>query len=980
MIQEGNVCIFDETQNCTDVGWAMGEQNPMCVPRSCDQYQFAQDGTDLEPLGLCLNDVRPVPQESCVTNCHNGIEDPHPWFGGPDLTCTGCHAGNADATTRETAHVPIPSEWQAGSPQWGRPNLRYYWNYVTLYGVENFEGGLPWLRFRNPSDLRVADQSCGKLSGCHQDRVENIRRSVMATEVGLVGVAQARDGIPRTVIRNGDGVYKYDSTTGMTLGNPSLEAVTYNANYVGSVRSLTQFATRDRQQFGAYNQIDILQETYDKQCGNCHLGSAGDNNRYADFRSSGCASCHMPYALDGRSRSLDQMIKKDEPVYPAAYAQISNYDDDDLVNANGAWLGPQRSHPLRHQLTRQMASQRCGTCHIGSNRTFLQYTGQQIDPNLVYQTALDNGVLNANQAIFTDMIDNNANPFALYQGLAQNQILKYLDINNDGVDDIAPDIHYVAGMECMDCHTTGEMHNELKYVKVAQVTEWDNPAQVDDMSGAIWSHMDQATEVECVHCHGNLEYRARGYAADNRNPVRNLITCPEAGEVIDGYETPAICSTLGRGRFMQSKFTGRYHYVPQTYDTVNQGGAGAGGGAVRPGSGGELYSRNASVFHGRYQANNDLTDGVGPCFQGNINNCYLDQQNQAGQITENFSHLGNPAQHAADQAEGGLECYACHATWANMCFGCHLRIVDNDGNQLRRQYAPSTGELTLGQIFEADFTAISALDMQYGINSEGKVSQFLPETKQHVALTDANQQNYFGDIIQVNADANINYNVYRNRDGYGLRQFATEAVGLQPNSDGPLFEQLAAMDVNAGQGHNQMMPHTVQRSSPLMDCENCHMNFDQANLNNVLARWMAGPNGFANVSDYLNIVQDNNGIARNNSGFVWGADVNIAALGYLFDANTDPNGFSVAQQSDYCVYYDINNENLAPEGFTFCYNNHVMREGNGDVYRNPRVDPQYARTYPALAHVAGPLNGGLLNKMFNNIIVQNEGVQFKGGR
>ena len=41
----------------------------------------------------------------------------------------------------------------------------------------------------------------------------------------------------------------------------------------------------------------------------------------------------------------------------------------------------------------------------------------------------------------------------------------------------------------------------------------------------------------------------------------------------------------------------------------------------------------------------------------------------------------------------------------------------------------STGELTLGFIAEADFTYISPLDQQYGINSEGKISQFLPETK-----------------------------------------------------------------------------------------------------------------------------------------------------------------------------------------------------------------------------------------------------------
>src|SRR4029078_11024187 len=38
-------------------------------------------------------------------------------------------------------------------------------------------------------------------------------------------------------------------------------------------------------------------------CGDCHLGSAGQNNRAGDFRSSGCSACHMPYSLTGRSGS-----------------------------------------------------------------------------------------------------------------------------------------------------------------------------------------------------------------------------------------------------------------------------------------------------------------------------------------------------------------------------------------------------------------------------------------------------------------------------------------------------------------------------------------------------------------------------------------------------------------------------------------------------------------------------------------------------
>ncbi len=955
-IQEGGVCIPQEDVSCYDV-----PQSPLCIPTRCDEQPTAADGTDLAAAGKCV-EAPPVPPESCTNNCHNGIEDPHPWFGGPDLTCTGCHGGNGTATTRETAHVAIPTEWQTNSPQFGRPNLRYYWNYNTLFGVENFEGGLEWLRFRQPSDLRVADQSCGKNSGCHQDRVENTRRGVMATAVGLVGVAQARNGIARSVIRGDDALYKWDTTEAMTLGWGQLETETYNPDMIGSVRRLTKFEIRNRENFGAYDQIDLLKEIYDKQCGDCHLGNAGANNRYADFRTSGCGSCHMAYALDGRSRSADQMIRKDEPTYPSAYAAIANFNQNDLQNLNGDWLGPERSHPQYHRLTKQMSSQRCGTCHVGSNRTDWQFRGYQIDPNVTVQTAFDNGFLDANQFQFTDEIDNDANPFARYHGQAQNQVLKFVDWDNDGLDDIPADIHFQAGMECMDCHTSAEMHNELKYVKVKQVEDWQDVSQVVDMSGSIWSHMDQSTEVECVHCHGNLEYRALPYEADNRNPVRNMIACGELGETIEDYEQPAECQQLGRGRWMKSKFTDRWHYVPQTYDTVNDNGTGAGGGGATRPNGQNIYTLNASIFHGRF--NDVLTDGAGPCPNGNINNCFKDQANNQFPVEQNFSHLGRRADNAVDQHQGGLECYACHATWANQCFGCHLRLADNDGNNLLRDFARSTGEYTLGFVAEADFTYIAPLDLQYGINAEGKIAQFLPETKQMFAHTDYQNNQYFGTQVIVNNDANIQYNVYRDRAGYGLRQYNTELVGLPPNADGRIFEQFAEMDNNAGQGAQAMMPHSVQRSHPRMDCQNCHIDANQNNTDAILARWMANPNGFANQSAYLDVLT-NTGIVRNNSNETVVVDVNV---GYRFDANTDPNGFSVDQQSDWCVEIAT--------GFPYCYNNHPMRETTEGI----EFDPEYARAYPTISHISGPLNVRLMTKMFQQIFVNNEGVQLRGRR
>jgi hypothetical protein len=605
-----------------------------------------------------------------------------------------------------------------------------------------------------------------------------------------------------------------------------------------------------------------------------------------------------------------------------------------------------------------MSSQRCGTCHVGSNRTDWQYRGYQIDPNRTAVAAIAAGTLNAGSVVFTDEIDNDADPFARYHGQTQDQVLKAVDWNADDRNDIPADIHYLAGLECMDCHTTGEMHNELKLAKVAKVESWTDPAQVADMSGAIWSHMDQATEIECVHCHGNLEYRAVSHAIDNRNPIRNLIVCPEQGETFTGYTAPAECDVLGGpGRYLKSKFTGRHHYVPQTRDTVN---AVVGGPAWPDGS--RVYNENASIFHGR--VNDDATDGVGPCENGNQNTCFVDQGTNQIPIRIDFSHLGRKAASPVDQHEGGLECYACHATWSNMCFGCHLRLADHNGAVVLKDFMRSTGELTYGQVAEADFTYISPLDQQLGVNSEGKISQFLPETKQMVAHTNAANQEYFGQVIQLKNDANIHYNIYRDRSGYGTRRFAFDALGLPPNADGPIFEQLPEMDVNAGQGSQQMMPHSVQRSDPLMDCTNCHLDQDAANTAAIKARFMANPTGFGNVSAYLSAL-DAVDIVRNNSGDT----VNVVfAAGFRFDAVTDPNAFVADQQSDWCV-----NE---ATGFPYCHNNHPLKLGNYGL----TFSTDYLRNYPSMARIAGPLPQQLLDRMFNRIRANDEGVMPRAGR
>jgi hypothetical protein len=339
-----------------------------------------------------------------------------------------------------------------------------------------------------------------------------------------------------------------------------------------------------------------------------------------------------------------------------------------------------------------------------------------------------------------------------------------------------------------------------------------------------------------------------------------------------------------------------------------------------------------------------------------------------GLIRQGFSHLGQPALSPVDQMAGGVECYACHATWSTQCYGCHLTLRDFNGAVLR-DFSRSTGEYTLGVIAQADFTYIDPLAIQFGINSEGKISHMQPETKQRVRHVNQQGVDYFGTAYIVNNNANIVYNSYRHRDGLGTRQHAAEPVGLSaagqlPNTDGPEYVDDARQNDNAGQGFNQFMPHAVQRSHPRMDCNICHIDTNNANEAWVQAVFAANPNGFANVSAYL-VALDGLNIVRNNTN---DAVAVVAANGFRFDNNNDPNGYSVDMQADWCV--------RAADGFPLCYNNHPIKEGTVGV----TTDPYYDRAYPRFARVAGPLNQSMLTVILNEVRVNNEGVQYRTNR
>src|SRR5205085_9027448 len=103
----------------------------------------------------------------CISaGCHVNAEPMHV-SEAVRLGCTDCHGGNAEAKEKQAAHI-APSN---------RALFRTTANPVRAYAAWLRESA-EYVRFVNPGDFRVTDQTCGS-SGCHEDISLRSRKSMM---------------------------------------------------------------------------------------------------------------------------------------------------------------------------------------------------------------------------------------------------------------------------------------------------------------------------------------------------------------------------------------------------------------------------------------------------------------------------------------------------------------------------------------------------------------------------------------------------------------------------------------------------------------------------------------------------------------------------------------------------------------------------------------------------------------------------------
>lgn len=684
-----------------------------CNPGYCS---LPDDCPDPEPTGATGETGSFEAGETCMA-CHNGsltddylgagLPDPHPF--GAVVTCTSCHGGDPTRLDPYQAHVPRPPEIGDDGNLAADPAA--YFAYLTRTGVDRlpdytFDGtaytALDYLQFLNPGDSRVAvaGRGCGQ-NGCHLERAQGFAGSLHGTNAGVFSSAAFSVGLPAEqaghqglyadtagdlAFRAGaDPTWVYDPAEVGRVGERVELAETAVAGdpfgLSGNPDALAGLVAGQRDAEGRVvpgSALDqVVRAAISFQCGDCHAGSSGPNQGTGVFRGGGCAACHFAYGPDGRTGTNDPNLPVDEPADPEAL------------------VAPERPHVLDHRIRSSartvttpagdvfvpgVSDATCATCHRGTNHTVLQYWGVRVDPagDVAGGTQYPAGPVSWTGGAADPRLSGGAT----WAGIPVDQLLVDEDYDGDLRDDTPPDVHAEAGMGCVDCHGSRDVHGDLT---------WDDGSggQVTDpTSGHLWSRMDQAVGVTCEGCHGTAE------------AARPTTTC------IDPLGAPAVCATDRFGNplrhvtvdangdtWLRGRLDGLLHYVLQVRDSVVDSGA------VHPIDGQPLYEPLASFAMGRADA--DPANGTGPV-----------QQNPA-LYAVGFSHLDR------------MSCTSCHAAWTNTCVGCHLELT---ADEVTPAFGRITGERLGARVTTAAPTYATPVWSALAVDPSGRVGLGQPST------------------------------------------------------------------------------------------------------------------------------------------------------------------------------------------------------------------------------------------------------------
>ena len=335
-----------------------------------------------------------------------------------------------------------------------------------------------YLRFINPGDIRVVASTCGT---CHPDQAASVPNSIMTTNAGHYMPTLFLAGFQDREARFGS--------------HPAVDADCTGEE--GTSCALEPLVPPDDEEIAAAEgDAEATEEVayrhyLAKSCDTCHAAGYGPNDRAHAYRSSGCSACHVVYGPDGVYEGGDPMIPKNVPVYPK-----------------------------KHELTTAIPTEQCATCHFQGGRIGLLFRGIR-------------------EGGFSETPEH-AVPWAeSAYGHAAGYYLLDEDDRND-VDETPPDVHYSAGMHCVDCHVGSDVHGD----------------------GRLYATSKLQVDLRCEDCHGSVRDPARADAASLYRTSR-------------GRVLPQLSTGPGGEVLLTGRVDGAVHVVPQVANILSSGSAAA---------------------------------------------------------------------------------------------------------------------------------------------------------------------------------------------------------------------------------------------------------------------------------------------------------------------------------------------------------------------------------------------------------------------
>jgi hypothetical protein len=735
------------------------------------------------------------------------------------LGCTDCHGGNAEIV------LPAGVAQERGSTQYQeltkqahprprfRENARTSANPVRAY-TQWLKEDADYIKFINPGDLRVAEQTCGR-SGCHTSEVQRVRTSMMTHGAMLWGAAlynngavplknplfgesYGPDGTPQRLQTFPPPTPEETRTKGVL---PYLEPIErWEVSQPGNVLRVFERGGEKKPEVG----IPSLEESpgkpdvklSDRGFGTLLrtdptvlglqktrlldplLSFPGTNDQPGDFRASGCSACHVIYANDRA------------PEHSGHYASGGNLGQ--TATADPTIPKNESGHPLKHEFTRSIPSSQCIVCHIhpGTNMVapYFGYTwwDNEIDGDKMYPKQQRHPSPKEQQDIQTRNPERAAIRGSWFDvGFLEktgtpefNRELKntqFADFHSHGWIFRAVFKHDRKGnlLDAEDKQVSFDDPEKFKKAVHLKDIHLEKGMHCIDChfeqdshgNGKLYGETRNAIEVDCVDCHGTIQQRATLRTSG--------IAAPAGGTVLERLRTP-----WGERRFYWE--------------------------------GDRLFQRSMLEKDQQWEVV-QVIDSITP---GNVH--YNEKSRLAKTIQKDGSTWGSANADSSQLAHENsrMTCYSCHSSWAPTCYGCHLSMTANQKMPMLHNEGLTTRNWT-----SYNFQVLR--DDVYSLAIDGTVTGHrVAPVRSACAVLVSSQNN--------------------NRDWIYYQQQTISAEGF------------------SGQAFSTFVPHTV-RSRETKGCTDCHVS--QAGDNNA---WMTqllllGTNLMNFMGRYIYVATGNHG-------------------------------------------------------------------------------------------------------------------------